>query len=117
GNSPRLYRNALVFLAVDRLRLQDLEAAIRRFLAWDSIWSERESLELTSHQARQAEAQRKAEEQAVLAQLPESYQWLLVPTQDDARAPVRLEAIRLQGAGALAERASARLLRDEKLIT
>ena len=37
GSVPRLYRNALVFLAVDRTRLQDLDEAVRRYLAWDSI--------------------------------------------------------------------------------
>ena len=36
GNAPRLFRNALVFLAVDQSRLQDLDEAARRFLAWDS---------------------------------------------------------------------------------
>src|SRR5437867_8845776 len=33
GSSPRLFRNALVFLAVDRTRLQDLDEAVRRYLA------------------------------------------------------------------------------------
>ena len=30
GNSPRLYRNTLVFLAVDKTRLQDLDEAVRQ---------------------------------------------------------------------------------------
>src|SRR5207249_1195847 len=37
GNTPRLFRNTLVFLAVDQARLQDLDEAVRRYLAWDSI--------------------------------------------------------------------------------
>ena len=36
GNAPRLYRNTLVFLAPDKIRLQDLDEAVRRLLAWDS---------------------------------------------------------------------------------
>jgi len=36
GNSARLYRNTLVFLAVDRSRLDELDAATRYFLAWKS---------------------------------------------------------------------------------
>ena len=46
GSSPRLYRNTLVFLAVDKTRLQDLDEAVRRFLAWDSILNEQETLDL-----------------------------------------------------------------------
>ena len=37
GNTPRLYRNTLVFLAADKTRLQDLDEAVRRYLAWESI--------------------------------------------------------------------------------
>ena len=35
GNAPRLYRNTLVFLAADKTRLQDLDEAVRRYLAWE----------------------------------------------------------------------------------
>src|SRR5262249_50351744 len=34
GTSPRLYRNTLVFLAVDKVRFQDLDEALRKYLAW-----------------------------------------------------------------------------------
>jgi predicted AAA+ superfamily ATPase len=33
GHTPRLYRNTLVFLAADKVRLQDLDEALRKFLA------------------------------------------------------------------------------------
>jgi ribosomal protein L10 len=33
GNTPRLYRNTLVFLAADKTRLQDLDEAVRTYLA------------------------------------------------------------------------------------
>jgi len=45
GNTPRLFRNTLVFLAVDQTRLQDLDEAARRYLAWDAILEEKELLE------------------------------------------------------------------------
>jgi len=41
GTAPRLYRNALVFLAADKTRLQDLDEAACRYLAWDSILDEK----------------------------------------------------------------------------
>src|SRR2546428_336308 len=34
GNAPRLFRNTVVCLAVDQTRLQDLDEAARRYLAW-----------------------------------------------------------------------------------
>ena len=45
GNTPRLFRNTLVFLAADKTRLQDLDEAARNYLAWESILAEKETLE------------------------------------------------------------------------
>src|SRR5208283_856928 len=46
GTAPRLYRNTIVFLAADKTRLQDLDEAVRKFLAWESILDEKERLDL-----------------------------------------------------------------------
>ena len=117
GNSPRLFRNTLVFLAADDTRLQDLEDGVRRYLAWQSILDDREPLDLPPHQVRQAESQRDAAEGAVAARIGETYQWLLVPVQTSPQANVEWQAIRLAGQGPLAERASRRMRNDELLIT
>ena len=45
GNTPRLYRNTLVFLAADKTRLQDLDEAVRKYLAWESILDEKDDAE------------------------------------------------------------------------
>jgi len=116
GHSPRLYRNTLVFLAADKVRLQDLEEAVRRFLAWRSILEEKDTLNLDPHQVRQAETQRQAADAAVTARLPEAYQWLLVPEQKTPHAAVEWQALRLAGADALAVRASKKLKNDELLL-
>jgi predicted AAA+ superfamily ATPase len=116
GNSPRLYRNTLVFLAADKLRLQDLDEAVRKLLAWESILDEREKLNLSPHQVKQAETQRTAADGAVTARLPETYQWLIVPTQLNPQSPIAWQAIRLSGQDALAERASKKLRNDELLV-
>jgi predicted AAA+ superfamily ATPase len=116
GSSPRLFQNALVFLAVDQTRLQDLDEAVRRYLAWSSILDEKESLNLDPHQVRQAETQLKAADGAVVARLPEAYQWLLVPEQATPQAPVRWEALRLSGQDGLAVRAGKKLRSEELLV-
>ena len=117
GNTPRIYRNALVFLAPDRVRLQDLEDAVRRYLAWDSIIADKETLNLDQHQFRQAETQKQAADGAVTARLPETYQWVLAPVQANPQAPVAWQALRLGGTDALAVRASKKLRSDELLVT
>jgi predicted AAA+ superfamily ATPase len=117
GNTPRLYRNTLVFLAADKSRLQDLDEALRRFLAWESILAEKEALNLDPHQVRQADNQRKAADDAVMARLPETYQWLLVPDQAKPQSPVTWQATRLSGNDALAVRASKKLRADDSLVT
>src|SRR5690606_1820237 len=88
GNSPRLYRNALVFLAADKVRYQDLDDALRKYAAWKSIVEQKVALNLDPHQVKQAETQLQAADGAVKARLPETYQWLLVPMQGKATDPV-----------------------------
>lgn len=115
GNAPRLYRNTLVFLAPDENRLQDLDEAVRRHLAWESILAEQEDLDLSPHQVKQAESQRAGAAATAAARLPETYQWLLTPFQKDANDSVSWERVRLAGQGELAERAFRRLQSDDLL--
>ena len=117
GNTPRLYRNTLVFLAADKTRLQDLDEAARKYLAWESILAEKVTLNLDPHQVKQAETQKTAADGAVTARLPETYQWLLVPVQATPQAAIEWQAFRLSGQDALAVRASKKLRNDELLIT
>jgi predicted AAA+ superfamily ATPase len=117
GSAPRLYRNTLLFLAADKTRLQELDEATRRYLAWESILAEKDQLDLSPFQVRQAETQRTAADGAVTARLPETYQWLLVPVQTTPQAAVEWQALRLTGQEALAMRASRKLRSDELLLT
>lgn len=112
GNQPRLFRNTLVFLAADQVRLQDLDEAVRRYLAWDAILAEKEALNLDPHQVKQAENQLGAADGVVSARLPETYQWLLIPGQANPQAAVEWQAIRLSGSDPLAVRVSKKLGKD-----
>ena len=106
-----------MFLAADWTRLQDLDEAVRHYLAWESILADKESLNLSPHQVRQAEQQKASADSTVAARLPETYQWLLVPTQTHPQANVEWQTIRLTGNDTLAVRASKRLKNDELLVT
>jgi hypothetical protein len=98
------------------VRLQDLDEALRKYLAWSSIVAEKEALNLDPHQTRQAETQKLAADGAVTARLPETYQWLLVPEQSTPQAQVVWQTSRLTGSDALAVRASKKLRSDELLV-
>jgi predicted AAA+ superfamily ATPase len=117
GTSPRLYRNTLVFAVADKVRLQDLDDATRRFLAWESILDEKEQLNLDPQQVKQAENQKSAADSSVNSRIPETYQWLLVPGQVSPQAGVSWQTLKLAGQGALAVRASKKLRGDELLVT
>lgn len=101
GAAPRLCQNVLLFLAPDKARIQDLDDAVRKFLAWQSIWDERESLNLDPRQVRDAEARHKAADTTVAGRLPETYQWLLTPTQKSPHSPVEWEANKVASADSL----------------
>lgn len=117
GNVPRLFQNALVFLAADKTRLQDLDEAVRKYLAWESILDEKVTLNLDPQQVKQAETQKASADGAVTARLPETYMWLLAPVQSTPQLPVTWQALRLTGTEALAVRASKKLKNDELLLT
>jgi predicted AAA+ superfamily ATPase len=116
GDSPRTYRNTLVFLAADATRLKELEQAVRKFLAWASIWDERETLNLDAFQTRQADTQRKSAEETVRARIPETYHWLIVPGQSDPRGELEWTDLRLGGSDSLAVRAAKKLRNEELLL-
>jgi hypothetical protein len=116
GTGPRLFRNMLVFLAPDQTRLEELEQAVRQYLAWKSIEAERETLNLDAFQSKQAKTRREQSDEAVKQRIPETYQWLLVPEQPDPNGPMQWQEMRLQGQEGLAARASRKLRSDGILI-
>ncbi|MCI0537561.1 MAG: DUF499 domain-containing protein [Verrucomicrobiales bacterium] len=117
GNSPRLYRNAVVFLAADRARLDELDSAVRYFLAWQSIDEEKDDLGLTGFQAKQVTTQKNHWDTGVKGRLDETFCWLLVPTQSNTQTQIEWQPIRLSGTDALAVRASKKLRSDSQMVS
>ena len=120
GTSPRRNRNMVVFLASDEMRLAELESAVRQYLAWDSIDRDKESLDLTAFFMKQTQEKRQAALEAIRQRVPETYIWLLAPEQKvgegGSPGPVTWFVTKAGGAGELAERVSARMVREELLI-
>lgn len=116
GSAPRHFRNALVFLAADENDYHDLDEAARRYLAWKSVLDDKEQLNLTPFQVRQAEAQLAEAEEALKARIPQTYRWLLVPEQAGPQSEIEIRPLNLRGQGELAPRAAKRLLKEEQLV-
>jgi predicted AAA+ superfamily ATPase len=120
-NTRRSYRNTLVFLAADRTRVEELKQGMRQYMAWDSICENSIALNLDPFQNKQAQTQRDSARKTVELRIPETYIWLLVPEQFDARQPaqsVQLTETRLQPQpGPLAPNASRKLRNEELLVT
>jgi len=116
GKNPRYFKNSLAFLAADKARLEDLTEAVRLYLAWDSIWREKEALNLDPFQSNQTESQRRQADAAVNARIREAFIWLLTPYQKDPMSPMELLETRLQGQDPPAERASRKMVNDGNLM-
>lgn len=116
GSSPRYYKNTLLFLAPDKSKLENLEKNIAQYLAWNSIVTEREMLNLDHFQSSQATSKRDQCNEEVEIILNETYQWILVPSQPDPQQTLDLDDIRLQGQESPIVRASRKLVHEEHLL-
>ncbi len=96
GNSPRTYRNMLLFVAADAEQVPPLEQDVRHSLAWRSIVEDADALNLDTHQKNEARRGQERTEDLVGTRLNDAYCWLLVPTQERTN-PMTWEAIRISG--------------------
>jgi len=116
GNSQRLYKNMLVFIAPDENEMEALQQAVREYLSWKSIDDQKEELNLDAQQRRQvAESCRRMDETAGL-RLQETYSWLLVPLQPDPLGKIEIQSSRIRGDDNFYDRASSKLRSDGLLI-
>jgi hypothetical protein len=116
GNSPRLNRNTLVFLAPDEKERENLLLASAAFLAWSSILVDKKSLNLDQFQLAQAESKKDEMNRTVDLRIGATWIHALVPIQHDPAEDVTWEEVRVTGNDSLAKRTSAKLIVDETLL-
>ena len=116
GSAQRRHRNALVFLAPDARRMEELGGAVREFLAWQHIVGRAKELDLAPTQEKLAKARRDGADTVVDQRILTSYIWVIFPDQPDASRPIALTTIKAENqAASLAERVSERLQREGAL--
>lgn len=118
GQAQRTRRNMVVFVAADHSRFEDLDGAVREFLAWDQIVDQAVAYNLTAQQSAQATTRRRQADETVVHRVIAAYTWLLVPVQEPPTAPatIRVEKIS-EGHTSIATRASDKLRRGGELAT
>lgn len=117
GNSPRTYRNMLLFVAADAEQVTPLEQEVRRWLAWRSIVEDSDALNLDAHQKNEAKRGQDRSDDMVGTRLNDAYCWLLVPMQEGTN-PMTWEPIRIGGSqDNPIVKASKRVRSDQLVIT
>jgi hypothetical protein len=120
GNSPRIFRNMLAFVAPDQDLIVSLKQEVRRYLAWSSIKNDSEVLNLDATQNRETENNLRRSNETVDSQIKETYCWLLVP-YIDRNADMKTiiwDTIRISGGSeSIVEKAAKKMVQNEALIT
>ena len=119
GASQRIHRNTLIFLLADKVALESLESATRSYLAWKRVQDTSESLNLSVQQRKQTDDWVSRLDQTVADRIRDTFVWAVYPEQFDPTKPFKLVADRAPDSGgrSLAERVSAKLGREDQLIT
>lgn len=117
GNAPRLYRNALVFIAADANDAEAWDRAIRDYLAWKSIQDDAEPLNLDAQQRKQVQSNLDTTNNTVQLRMQETYSWLIVPTQPEPTGSIEYQTHRIAGQDSFYDRAARKLHQSEFLIS
>ena len=121
GDTPRLKRNRLIFLAPDGDAVQRLRDAARTYLAWKSIVEDVHSrrMDLGTYQADQAKRAMEGADNDVKQLVRQTYCWLMVPTEEMSRGKLQLhwEAAALSAAAPSLEAIESKLREEEWLIS
>lgn len=111
GAAPRINKNMIVFGAADSGRMDELVDAVAGMLAWRKIVKQIEDrspdmANVTRGQEESAKADLETMMRRVHAMIPETYRWMLLPTQTDPRQRPEIEEHQVSGTDPLAVRIS-----------
>ncbi len=120
GNSPRIYRNMLAFIAPDQEMMTSLKQEVRRYLAWKSIKEDSEDLNLDAAQNRETDNNLSRSNDTVDLRMKESYCWLPVPYIDRSvdMKTIIWETMRISGGSdSIVSKAAKKMIQNETIIS
>lgn len=110
----------LAFVAPDQDKLRDLQTEVKRYIAWKSIISDKDDLNLDGGQLREAESSLNRSNSSVGTRIKETYCWLLVPYIDQYEdiKTVQWEISNLGGGDdEIVSKATKKMIQGEQIIT
>ncbi|MEX2444741.1 MAG: DUF499 domain-containing protein [Alkalispirochaeta sp.] len=121
GAGPRINKNMVVFAAADTARLEELIDAVAWMTAWRSIVKQIENrtpemVNVTQGQAESARTDTESATRRVQAMIPETYRWLLLPTQATPTERPHIDEHQLSGSDAVGIRVSRYLSKKHALL-
>jgi len=116
GNTPRIYRNMLVFLAAEQRQLEHLKSAMRSALAWAEIVRETDRLNLTHSDSALAKSKLAEANETLKTRLREAWCYVLYPVQESAQADLEWATAKVPPQDGFLARASRKLVSDEGLL-
>ena len=120
GTAPRIYRNMLAFVAPDYDKIGALQQEVKRVIAWTSIMSDKDDLNLDGNQVRETQNNLTRSNETVELRLKETYCWLLVPYIDqfEDMKTIQWEISDIGGGSdSIVTKASRKMLQSEQIIT
>lgn len=120
GTAPRVYRNTLAFVAPDSNKIGALEQEVKRYLAWKSIFDDKdkEEMNLDGNQIKETQNSLNRSNATVEARLKETYCWLLVPFIDQFDPNIQWETTDMGGGSdSIVEKAARYMEQSEQLIS
>ena len=120
GTAPRVYRNMLAFVAPDFDKIGSLQQEVKRYIAWTSIMSDKEDLNLDGQQVRETQNNLNRSNDTVELRLKETFCWLLVPYIDqyEDMKTIRWEINDLGGGtDSIVSKAAKKMIQGEQIIT
>lgn len=116
GDISRVYRNTLIFLALESRQLDGLKDAMRASLAWAEIVRETERLNLTQSDSALAKSKALEAEKTVKTRLKEAWCYMLYPWQENAHSKVEWTSSKVPAQDGFLHRSSKKLVNDEGLL-
>jgi predicted AAA+ superfamily ATPase len=120
GNTPRIYRNMLAFIAPDQDLMSSLKQEVRLYIAWKSVKDDSEDLNLDAAQNRETDNNLRRSNETVEARIKEAYCWLLVPyiDKDTDMKTIVWDTVRISGGNdGIVSKAAKKMFQNEAIIT
>jgi len=118
GGNNRLYCNSLAFVVCDSTLWNNLDKAVRLFLAWEHISSNADIYNLDAHKRISAKNKVVQAEVTVNSRLAEAYRTLIVPVRKDPKGEIEFDTRKLTSdpIHSIASKASQQMINDALLI-